>query len=161
MSVIDVSCESTCICRYGMKAPDGVPCLFEKLYHVINTQQQVSLHQVPRYACIGVMHIFMVLALSCITTAAVAKASHHYCFEVHAGCSVWVKGALKWAHTSLISHLAVTVGTSKWAMVEIATVTSFCFLLLPDGFLFLMLLDFCEHHSKLSRLKARICKCCK
>ncbi len=106
MSVIDVSCESTCICLYGMKAPDGVSCLFEKLYHVINdlglivfshhvvsvsrhhTQQQVSLHQVPRYACISVMHICMVLALSGITTAAVAKARHHYCFEVHAGCSV-------------------------------------------------------------------------
>ncbi len=31
----------------------------------------------------------LVLALSCInTTAAVAKARHHYCFEVHAGGSV-------------------------------------------------------------------------
>ena len=34
----------------------------------------------------------------------------------------------------------------------IATVTSFCFLLLPDGLLLLLVSDFCAHHSKLSRL---------
>jgi len=37
-------------------------------------------------------------------------------------------------------------------MVVIATVTSFCFLLLPDGLLLLLVSDFCAHHSKLSRL---------
>ena len=62
------------------------------------------------------------------------------------------KRAHKWAHTSLHSHLAVAVGTSKWAMVEIATGTSFCFLLLPDKLLLLLVSDFCEHHIKLHEL---------
>ena len=35
MSVIDVSSETTCTCLCGMKARDGVFCLFKKVYHVL------------------------------------------------------------------------------------------------------------------------------
>ena len=35
VSVIDVSSESTRTCLCGMKAPDGVSCLFKKFYHVL------------------------------------------------------------------------------------------------------------------------------
>jgi len=35
VSVIDMSSESTRTCLCGMKAPDGVFCLCEKLYHVL------------------------------------------------------------------------------------------------------------------------------
>jgi len=38
VSVIDVSSGSTCTCLCGMKAPDGVFCLFEKLYNVLLRQ---------------------------------------------------------------------------------------------------------------------------
>ena len=35
LSVIDLSSESTCTCLCSIKAPDGIFCLFEKLYHVL------------------------------------------------------------------------------------------------------------------------------
>ncbi len=35
VSVIDMSSESSCTRLCSMKAPDGVSCLFEKLYHVL------------------------------------------------------------------------------------------------------------------------------
>ena len=38
LSVIDLSSESTCTCLCSIKAPDGIFCLFEKLYHVLLRQ---------------------------------------------------------------------------------------------------------------------------
>ena len=35
VSVIDVSSESTCTCLCGMKARDGICCLFNDIYHVL------------------------------------------------------------------------------------------------------------------------------
>jgi len=35
LSVIDLSSESTCICLCSIKAPAGIFCLFDKLYHVL------------------------------------------------------------------------------------------------------------------------------
>ncbi len=35
LSVIDLSSESICTCLCSIKAPDGIFCLFEKLYHVL------------------------------------------------------------------------------------------------------------------------------
>ena len=34
LSVIDLSSESICTCLCSIKAPDGIFCLFEKLYHL-------------------------------------------------------------------------------------------------------------------------------
>ena len=38
LSVTDLSSESTCTCLCSIKAPDGIFCLFEKLYHVLLRQ---------------------------------------------------------------------------------------------------------------------------
>ncbi len=43
LSVMDLSSEPTCTYLYGMKAPDGVSYLFEKLYHVLLRLSVVSL----------------------------------------------------------------------------------------------------------------------